>query len=269
MHHAVALWNWMHDGFPEAGPDVAELAEQFADGGFDAIAVQMHLVEKMPPETQQRLADIATDRGLRVALHEQRQNLVGGQLGRAADLFGDTLDMLSLDRSYTETSCGRLIDAAELVEVLQAGRARLPGHTRITIEDFPLDAAAIDHFHASLAPLLCEPAYGLLLDAGHMNMRLHSEPYFMGQSAAEYVGLVPLPIYEVHLHDNDGRRDLHAPLGSGCLDLAGLVAGLREVDFDEWVTVEVCPCLHGARAEDGLQAAFDALAAFRNAWDLA
>ena len=69
--------------------------------------------------------------------------------------------------------------------------------------------------------------YGMLIDVGHMNMRLHGEAYFAGQSVRDYLAAAGRPIFEVHLHDNDGRADQHLPLGRGTIDFS-LLQGVTD-----------------------------------------
>lgn len=83
------------------------------------------------------------------------------------------------------------------------------------------------------------PGQGLLLDTGHANVHLHSDHTSAG-SLEEFLRRLPLPVFEVHVTDNDGRRDEHRHLGHGCLDLAGLVRGLKGLGFAGPLTVEVC-----------------------------
>jgi sugar phosphate isomerase/epimerase len=43
---------------------------------------------------------------------------------------------------------------------------------------------------------------------------------------------------EVHLHDNDGRRDTHAPIGSGTVPFEELFQYLRHLERKPLVTLE-------------------------------
>ena len=69
------------------------------------------------------------------------------------------------------------------------------------------------------------PLVGFLLDVGHANIaggvrELHSAMSSRGK------------LFAMHLHDNSGDRDVHAPLGHGTVDLTGL-------DLPPYVAVEV------------------------------
>ena len=74
---------------------------------------------------------------------------------------------------------------------------------------------------------------GLLLDLGHLHL--------MAEDPVAAAGSLPLPVCEVHVHDNKGKTDDHMPLGWGTLPLEGLVKALREGGFDGIWTLEIRP----------------------------
>jgi sugar phosphate isomerase/epimerase len=59
------------------------------------------------------------------------------------------------------------------------------------------------------------PNLGFLLDVGHANIygNIHKVHAMMSSRGK---------LFAMHLHDNNGRRDQHAPLGHGTVDLDGL-----------------------------------------------
>jgi len=79
---------------------------------------------------------------------------------------------------------------------------------------------------------------GLLFDTGHAHIHLKGAT---GETLAQYVRAIPLPILEVHVSDNHGERDEHLPLGSGTFDMTTLCRTLREIGYAGPITVEVCP----------------------------
>jgi len=56
---------------------------------------------------------------------------------------------------------------------------------------------------------------GLALDTGHANLN-HCLPAFLQTGFSH-----------MHIHDNDGRRDSHSPVGEGNIDFAPVMAALR------------------------------------------
>lgn len=53
------------------------------------------------------------------------------------------------------------------------------------------------------------------LDTGHLNL-------FSEVSLQEWLNVFGDGLLELHLHDNDGHRDLHLPVGEGCFDFKTL-----------------------------------------------
>lgn len=91
------------------------------------------------------------------------------------------------------------------------------------------------------------PELAMILDLGHANIHIHDEAH--AQTMEDYIRSLPLPIIELHVHDNNGLTDRHESLGSGTLDLAGAVRGLKAVGFDGISTVEVVPGLRSIPLE--------------------
>lgn len=77
--------------------------------------------------------------------------------------------------------------------------------------------------------------FGILLDLGHMNIRWLRG----GMPVDEYIYSLPLEIFELHIHDNDGEKDLHQLLGTGDLELKTIVKALKRRKFDGVGTIEI------------------------------
>jgi sugar phosphate isomerase/epimerase len=60
---------------------------------------------------------------------------------------------------------------------------------------------------------------GMLLDLGHLNIAV-KKGIIDRKNISEYINSLPLPIVELHIHDNDGQEDSHLPLGRGNMDYA-------------------------------------------------
>jgi sugar phosphate isomerase/epimerase len=72
---------------------------------------------------------------------------------------------------------------------------------------------------------------GFCLDVGHMNV-------FGEAPLSEWLEALGNHLKEVHLHDNDGRRDTHAPIGSGTVPFEELFQYLRHLERKPLVTLE-------------------------------
>jgi sugar phosphate isomerase/epimerase len=137
---------------------------------------------------------------------------------------------------------------------------------KFAVEDFPLDNLAIDYYSRDLRPLLDCSRYGILVDIGHMNLRRTGEAYFRAFTVGQYIERIPRPIFEVHVHDNNGRQDEHKPLGEGNIDFAAIAAALKAIGFDGVSTIETAPSLHGRTPADDLPTVQPSLEQWRGYW---
>ncbi len=85
---------------------------------------------------------------------------------------------------------------------------------------------------------------GLTLDVGHANTVCQPSDYVRG---------IVNRVVHIHLHDNDGRYDQHAPLGTGTVNLYLLAKVLMTEGYKESVVIE--------RGADGML--FEDVATFR------
>lgn len=106
----------------------------------------------------------------------------------------------------------------------------------VGIENWVINCA-MKHFER-LHTRLGDPALGLLLDLGHLNIAYRSG--LLGAATpADFVAASPLPIWEIHVHDNNGTSDRHWPLGEGNLDVETVAQALLRRGFDGYVTLEM------------------------------
>lgn len=131
----------------------------------------------------------------------------------------------------------------------------------IACEDTPLHQKTLDRYLRILKP---GDRFGMLLDVGHMNLRQHKMELYEPEDFIKAIERIPLPIMEIHLHDNRGRKDDHMFMGWGCLPLDAVVTGLKQKKFDGFVTVEVVQ--QDWSAEKAFQYAQETRDAFLNCW---
>ncbi len=74
------------------------------------------------------------------------------------------------------------------------------------------------------------PGLFLNLDIGHANLH--------GRKPDVFIRKFHDRIMHVHLHDNNGREDLHLPLGAGIVDVEGSIKLLKKF-YDGTITLEV------------------------------
>lgn len=86
-------------------------------------------------------------------------------------------------------------------------------------------------FHRSLFERLPSPFFGFCLDVGHQNS-------FSRAPMNEWLEALAPFLQEIHLHDNDGSRDQHRPVGDGKVDFPSLFRFLRSVGRHPLLTLE-------------------------------
>lgn len=74
------------------------------------------------------------------------------------------------------------------------------------------------------------PGLAFHLDVGHFNLHGRN-PLHAAQTFKDH-------LTHVHLHDNDGSRDQHLPMGTGTIDWDTFIPGLKKI-YDGTITLEV------------------------------
>jgi len=78
------------------------------------------------------------------------------------------------------------------------------------------------------------PQLRMTLDTGHA----HIEDK-VGTKIFDFIRRFPDRIYHVHMHDNLGKDDNHLPIGAGNIEFPKIVKALKEIGYDETITLEV------------------------------
>lgn len=130
---------------------------------------------------------------------------------------------------------------------------------KVALEDF----GVTEDERAQIEPLKGNSRFGYLIDIGHMNIRirgLNTEPINLFRNSSsecpktdnpgydEFLQAFrskEFPIFEIHLHNNDGAGDLHDFLERGTIDMQAIANILKEMDFEGVVTIETVPRLAG------------------------
>lgn len=84
-----------------------------------------------------------------------------------------------------------------------------------------------------------EELFGICLDSGHMNL-VHRQPYDMITTLGKRIKVL-------HLHDNDGRADIHQmpyTYGAEGVDWPEVLRGLKDVGFEGTLSFETYPCVN-------------------------
>jgi sugar phosphate isomerase/epimerase len=251
MRYGIASWD-----YPEPGVALREQVQWWADRGFDAVSFEPDQLLQLTPSQRDAVCGFLAERDLTVTVHGSR--LVLADTVRALqDMLGDRLLNVTMNPVMWGDSRGTLLDARRMGRLLGEICAATEGTPlHFGIEDFPRDELALEFFREDLEGVLSSPRFGTIIDLGHMNLWLQSREYYRGVTPASYLAGVPVPILEVHVHDNAGQKDDHGYLGFGNMDVRAVADGLRGTGFDAVCTIEVSPASYGASVEEGkLQAA--------------
>jgi sugar phosphate isomerase/epimerase len=83
----------------------------------------------------------------------------------------------------------------------------------------------------------------MLLDVAHINLALKNNAAGRN-NFSDYIKDLPLKIVELHIHDNDGKTDLHLPVGKGNIDYPDIIKVLKKSGKmlkDAVFTLEIVP----------------------------
>jgi len=256
----IATWNF-------AEGTLAQRIDRFAGMGFNAISLILRDALALASGETPDVEEAISRHDLRVSIH-------GGLAPRGESI--DTHSVLSSFRSFVEWhartgmletvnfDAAKTADGVRRVDEMRAVLAEMlsvsegAGFT-IGIEDWPLDAEQMK----PLVDLARYPHFGILIDLGHLNLRLRkgSDPAdpFPVETARESIDRIVLPVNELHVHNNDGTRDMHAPPTLGTADLSTLGAMLKAKGVDCISTIELVPAWCGLTEAEGFECAPEAM----------
>lgn len=131
-------------------------------------------------------------------------------------------------------------------EALARGLLRLAAHAegsrvRVCVENMPPGVhpgSRMKDLHDLLVEL-DHPGLALVLDTGHAHI---------ASSVAEETLAAGHLLATTHVHDNDGRQDVHLPPGSGTIDWDGWAEALDRIDYSGVIMLE---CIRQIRANPG------------------
>ena len=142
---------------------------------------------------------------------------------------------------------------------------------RVAVEDFGLTADE----RSQIQHLKGNPRFGYLVDIGHLFIRMRGQNQsgktLFTNSPDEHVAVdaptaedfaaalasKDFPIFEMHLHNNDGVSDVHWFLEQGSMDVPAVAKALQARGFDGVLTVESAPGFRfecrGKDADEGIK----------------
>ena len=146
---------------------------------------------------------------------------------------------------------------------------------RVAVEDFGLTADE----RSQIQHLKGNPRFGYLVDIGHLFIRMRGQNQsgkaLFTNSPDEHIAVdaptaenfaaaldsKDFPIFEMHLHNNDGVSDVHWFLEEGSMDVPAVAQALQARGFDGVLTVESAPGFRfecrGRDADEGIRKTLD------------
>lgn len=272
MKNGLAIWH-----YPHRTP--VENAEFFANQGFDSVSILgMHMVPLCQDEEQsEALAKVIERTNLVLTVHFKLPSSAEDDevvpfkegiaaMGRWQKRYGG-ISILSFD--VPMHSRENLVPYIEYV-------LEIVPDCKVAVEGYGLTESEIEQTKALREKT---DRFGYLLDIGHMYIRLKGQNTSGSRSfatspfeceASENPGRNAFlkaflskqaPVFEMHLHNNDGLRDLHQFLDDGTLDIDEVAAAIYEFGFDGVLTIESAPgytfkC-YGKDADDGIMKTFE------------
>ena len=241
----IAVWNF-------EGDDIAAKLRMFAEMGYTAASINNRSLDLLSDEDESRIAETADEHDLALTFHggftdeSQDSQVAVRRAERIARLHERTgrVACTSYDVPGTPVpGCCSRKEPERILGMLEDVLRTMNGTgVKVLLEDCPLyaeDAVRIDGLRERY------PHLGVLIDLGHMNLRLREprhDPRPLDPGAVEaYLRRVPWEIAELHVHSNDGTRDQHAPPYAPNADMAEAARVLREIGFDGISTIELVP----------------------------
>lgn len=258
MYKGVAIWNY-------AG-DAVENARAFAKAGFDAVSWNAPLfVDRYEDEDRERVAAYLRESGQYLTMH----NLLPDprdpeEIASARHAWRVLSDWNAKHRLLKGMTFDFVHPHDEQLPLLKECMEVFRGTgVFLACEDTPLHARTMEKFARYITP---EDDYGILIDLGHMNVRQNMMELHEPEDIMKMFGQLPLPLRELHLHDNMGRKDEHREVGYGNLPLAAVVEATKAIGFDGIVTVEVVNSQNWD-IDTHIAAALDTSRRFFSIWD--
>ena len=273
MLQGLAIWHYPHR-------TIAENVRFFAAYGLDSVSVHGSQFARAitDPVTAEDIVCAVSDTGVVFTVHGC---LPRHHTPEAVEIFETELELWA-----------RWQDAHGLISVLsfdvpqtiREGQG-IGGYLRrvldavpqckVAVEDFGLTAREVEQ----ISFLKGNERFGYLVDLGHLFLRMkglntggkvlftnssYEHPPVRCPDATHFYSALAakeFPIFEMHLHNNDGVSDLHWFLEEGSLDVPAVARAIRELDFQGILTVESAPGFRfecrGADADEGIRKTLD------------
>lgn len=244
MRYAISIWSFINES-----NSIVDLIRFFTDSGYDAISMKPENILHADKAERDAMKSILVEKGLPVTVHA-RSSIRINELDIIIEFLESNLECISLDpdcRIDPDANFFKTLNVLPVLEHLMSS----PKSDNILfgLEDFPLNQRALNNNMSELSLLVECPRFGILLDIGHSNLRTSGSEHSKQGDLEKYLRNIPVPIIELHVHDNDGTGDQHMPPGKGNIDFSLVSETLLGKNFNGISTIEINPRQYNSRAD--------------------
>lgn len=252
MINGLAAWHYPHR-------TLIENVAFFAEKGFSAVSLlgKRTVIACQDEDVAKELASVVKEKNIVLTVHFKLPDTHGSadveEFKTAIDIladwqkkYGGLISVLSFD--VPQDIRDNILPYVEYVLGYEEFK-------KVAVEDFGLT----DDEKRQIEPLKNNERFGFLIDIGHMYIRLRGEnkegkTLFENRPSECEVKDKPefddfiqafnskeFPIFEIHLHNNDGVDDVHFFLDDGTLDVGMIADVLKAIEYDGILTLECAP----------------------------
>jgi len=259
MLYAISIWN-----FVDENNDIIDAINFFVDNGYNAISLRPDNIIKTDRAKLARIKSIIKERDIPVTIHAN-YDITVDTLEIIFRELGSSLKSISLDPICKIDQNAHFFGSLNIIPILSyLNEKTKENNVLFGLEDFPLDDNALKNNLKDLSKIIECPRYGILLDIGHSNLRTTDNEYFKAKGIEKYLTDIPVPIIELHVHDNKKTGDWHMPPGQGNLDFALVAKTLNKKMFNQISTIEIAPTRYNSKPENEREAAIYGLRHWKN-----
>ncbi len=251
LNYTIAMWHYPYRS-------VIENVEFFISKGLTGLSIaQRHIIEVIDNGQEEKLAKLLQDNHILLTVHGQMS--VSHAEEDVATFHSNIRKVAAWQDKY---HCIHIIS----FDVLDPIRDRVKPYIDFVLDQIPDCKVAVEDFGLNASEreqveyLKSNPRFGYLLDIGHMYLRLCGRDLYPQHSILmhkpdecktvgepnieqfrEAFDSKEFPIFEIHLHNNDGCKDMHHFLRCGTLDMNIMFTLLKEREFQGVITIESAP----------------------------
>lgn len=251
MKNGLAIWHYPHRS-------VLENVAYFAENGFESVSILgSHMFNICKAESSARqLAELIIEKKLILTVHHK---LPQNHLEENVLKFESFIEAISAwQKKY---GCLSILSfdvpsaiRDNITPYIDYALENVDG-SKIAVEDFGLNSAE----RCQIEHLKSNKRFGYLLDIGHMYIRIRGKndsgltlfsnsvdecPANDNPELEDFLNAFKskeFPVFEIHLHNNDGKEDLHYFLEDGTLKIEMIADVLKKICFDGVLTIESAP----------------------------